>query len=162
MTTTIHRLARSGDPDGVEAAVCAGADVDEKDEFGATALHYSISESNPEVARRLIDLGANVNIQDDQGRTPLHYAVEYSSVDVIQSLLTKDSGCLATADVHGNQPLWTAVFCARGSFETVEQLLRYGANANHKNNTDKSPIDLAKQMNQESLLKLLEGTLSDD
>jgi uncharacterized protein len=156
MNNSIHRLARTNESDALELAIKNGSNIDEKDEFDTTALHYSISESNPDVTRLLLDLGADVKAQDNQGSTPLHYAVEYGVIDIVELILAKDSSTVAISDKHGNQPLWTAVFNARGTYKIVQLLLRNGADPTHKNNVEKSPLELAKQMNEVALTVMLE------
>ncbi len=48
-----------------------GANIDDKDRNGHTALHYCIYYKNYELMVFLINNGANVNIQDNNGNTPL-------------------------------------------------------------------------------------------
>lgn len=52
-----------------------GADIDDKDRNGNTALHYCVYYKNYELMKYLVDNGANVNIQDNNGNTPLMLAV---------------------------------------------------------------------------------------
>jgi ankyrin repeat protein len=52
-----------------------GADIDEKDEGGKTALMHAIFFVNkPAVVRLLLENGANVNAKDKYGRTALMMA----------------------------------------------------------------------------------------
>jgi hypothetical protein len=59
-------------------------------------------------------------------------------------------------DVYGNGPLWRAAFDARGNYRLVEILIAAGADPNQKNKSDKSPIDFAVTIGDESLKTLLE------
>jgi hypothetical protein len=143
-------------------AIEAGADINEKDEFGTTALHYSICEENHDIARLLLEYGADVTLQDDEGGTALHYAVEYNAIDVAKALLKHDKGVLSIPDSYGNHPLWTAVFKTRGNPENpefVKLLLRYGAEVLHKNNVAASPLDLAQTIGGAAVIELLEKSL---
>ena len=155
-TSSLHKIARTNEVGAVSGAIEGGADVNEKDKFGTTALHYSISEANHDITRLLLEHGADVTIVDDRGATALHYAVEYNACDVAEALLKRNDKVLEIADKHGNQPLWTAVFNARGSYEMVNLLLGYGADATRKNNVDTSPLDLAKRMGDDALAEILE------
>lgn len=156
---SLHRLARTNEIDALKEAIDRGANVNEKDKFGTTALHYSISEANHDVTDLLLERGADVTTQDHNGATALHYAVEYNACDVAEALLRRDRKVLTLIDKQGNQPLWTAVFNARGNYEMVNLLLRHGADVMHKNNVDASPLDLAKRMGDDALTQILEKSM---
>jgi ankyrin repeat protein len=52
--------------------------VHERDETGATALHYATFEGLREIVQLLLDRGAEINSQDSQfGATPTGWAIEY-------------------------------------------------------------------------------------
>jgi ankyrin repeat protein len=46
-------------------------------------------------------------------------------------------------DMHGNTPLWTAGFSARGDYGVFQLLLRHGASLDNRNNVGKTVRDLA-------------------
>ncbi len=66
------------------------ADVNARDERGATALHIAAEEVLPEAATLLIGRGAYVNAQDAEGNTPLGRAVfsARGRYEVVRLLLT--------------------------------------------------------------------------
>jgi ankyrin repeat protein len=132
-------------------------DLNEKDEFGATALQYAISYKNLEVIALLLEHGADVAVQHNDGSTALHIAVESKLPQVADELLKRNPGLVAIADKHGNQPLWTAAFNPKGDYELVLLLLRYGADPEHRNNVNLTPIDSAKRSSDDTLLQLLES-----
>ena len=155
----IPGFAQNNELNSLTEAIEAGADVNEKNEFGATGLHYSISEENHDITRVLLDHGADVTVQDSEGMTPLHYAVEYDACDIAEALLKENSKVIAISDKHGNEPLWTAAFNSGGNYELVTLLLQHGADVTHENNTGLTPLDVPKRMGDDALTKLLESSL---
>ena len=52
--------------------------VHQRDESGATALHYATFSGNREIVQLLLDKGAEINKTDNQfGATPTGWAIEY-------------------------------------------------------------------------------------
>ena len=81
--TFLHREAKRGSIEDVEAAIAKGADVNTRDNFGYTPLHAVASESGRsarfvKMAELLITAGANVNAITDEGDSVLdwNYAEE--------------------------------------------------------------------------------------
>jgi ankyrin repeat protein len=70
--TPLMHAAALGNFETLKLLLDAGADVNARNVFDATALLGSARD--PEKARLLIDRGADVNIQSRQGRTPLMVA----------------------------------------------------------------------------------------
>jgi ankyrin repeat protein len=60
-------------------------------------------------------------------------------------------------DIYGNQALWTAVFNAKGNYTVVEAFLKFKQDVEHKNKYGKSPLDFAKQITDQFLIKILEN-----
>jgi ankyrin repeat protein len=132
-------------------------DINAKDEFGSTALQYAISNKSYDVIALLLELGADVAIQDNDGSTALHIAAEYMLTQVAEQLLKRNPRLVEIADKYGNEPLWTAVFNAKGDYALVSLLLRYGADPKHHNNANLSPLDMAKRRREDVLLQILES-----
>lgn len=73
----------------LEQLVAEGADIDEKDAEGYTALQYAVSWGDIETAKWLIENGSNVNSTDNWGSTPLMNAVyNVADVELVELLLT--------------------------------------------------------------------------
>jgi len=53
-----------------------GANINDKDRNGNTALHYCIYYKNYKLMELLVNNGADVNVQDNNGSTPLHLAIK--------------------------------------------------------------------------------------
>jgi tankyrase len=112
---------RDPDPDKqhgqIEAALKAGADLQETDKNGVTPLHHAVRFRSPTAVETLLAHGAAVNQQCKRsGSTPLHRAVT-------------STGAPSTAGKSDE---------AR---QIIEILLRYGADPSIKNNRGKRAID---------------------
>ncbi|CAB4377691.1 unnamed protein product [Rhizophagus irregularis] len=67
--------------------VHAGANVNQKNFRGSTALHRAARSGHIEMVVVLLQLGANVNIKDDNDWTPLHEAISQKHLDVCPILV---------------------------------------------------------------------------
>lgn len=65
-----------------------GADPNQKDAIGNTALHLAVCTNNIEVITLLLSAGTDINSLDNRGRTPLHLA--QSKLKMIQSMQRSD------------------------------------------------------------------------
>ena len=83
-TRPLHQAALVGDTDILEVLLRAGANIDDEDREGATALHYA---ARRDVVITLIAAGADVDHEDRAGKTPGYRAHERSDVDVVEVLL---------------------------------------------------------------------------
>ncbi|GHU77758.1 hypothetical protein FACS189462_0460 [Spirochaetia bacterium] len=61
--------------DAISLAIKGGANVNEQDKKGWSALHYAINYEDVSLIELLLKNGANVDIQDVYGNTPLFRAV---------------------------------------------------------------------------------------
>lgn len=80
--------ARKGDVPGIEAALAAGADVNARTGFGATALWYACYKGQVEAAKTLLRHGADPGAVDRVwGETPLTLAIGNDKPELITSLV---------------------------------------------------------------------------
>jgi ankyrin repeat protein len=100
----------------------AGADANEPDAGGYTALHKAAFWNRPEIAKLLIEHRADVNACTIGGVTPLHEAAERGSVAVVRHLLAAGAKVSAT-DNEGRTPLNCAADFGEGA-EVIDLLIR--------------------------------------
>ena len=73
--SALHQAAERGDRAEVRRLLAAGAEVDAKDPYKATALMFAARCGYADVATVLLEAGAEVDLQDYRGYTALIWAV---------------------------------------------------------------------------------------
>ena len=97
--------AADGNVSVVKALLDAGADVDQRDSSGNTALLANVRDENLAVVKELVARGAEVNTVNHEGDTPLTNAATWGSERVVRFLLsngadpTQADGKGVTADI---------------------------------------------------------------
>ena len=142
-------------------------DINQRDYFGATALHYA-AMGDYLLFERLLKNGASPYIVDNGGWNVLHYAV---AGGVMDGIWWDSASCINTSvdianlvnqqDVNGDTPLHVAVYCSRtfsdkysGKRELfiinalrdicVKWLLGHGADISMRNKAGYTPADCIK------------------
>ncbi|MCX6778567.1 MAG: ankyrin repeat domain-containing protein [Candidatus Micrarchaeota archaeon] len=177
--TTLHLAAEKG-----HTQMDKGADVNAKDNYGATPLKWAASNALSrvtETAKLLLERGAEVNDE------VLSSAAFNAHTEIVKLLLDKEAGLnatgkdcdaallSATSNAFDNEKM-VALLLKRGAdvntkgkyddtslheaaleghTKTVKLLLDKGADPNAKNKYGKNPIDLAESRNHTEIVKLL-------
>lgn len=124
---SLVEAAKRPDRAAVRVMIAAGADVDEPQADGATALHWAVYRADEEMTEALIDAGADVNAMTDLGVTPLALACENRAPTMVRGLLDRGADPNLT---HRDRPP-ALMLCARtGSAEAVSLLIAHGAATN--------------------------------
>ncbi|MBU4320334.1 MAG: ankyrin repeat domain-containing protein [Nitrospinae bacterium] len=87
--TPLSTAAKRGDINAVKELLNQGADVNEKNDSGNTALMSAALEGHPEAVKFLIEKGADVNAKNNRGWTPLFYAAAFGKTDTAKLLIGK-------------------------------------------------------------------------
>ena len=146
-----HTLA--GDPTVVQTDLDNGAQVDERNNFGWTALMHAARQNQTGTMAILLDAGADINAQDNDGWTPLMRASAKGSLEAVELLLERKAN-IELADKNGWTPLLWAT--NRGHLEVLKVLIANGANVNVKTNDGRTAVFLARNEEHDDVLDVLQ------
>jgi ankyrin repeat protein len=165
--TPLHIAAQYSQKSAVEQLIMSGANVNDKDFFKLTPLHYVAasevkkSEVQTQIAALLLNNGAEINAKDFGGKTPLIYAVNNVHIKLVTFLIENGADANMT-DKDGTSVLCYAVNAraVREREEIVNQLLKAGAYINKKGIKGWTPLHyLAKK---KELPKYIDTSRLDD
>lgn len=100
--------ASKGDINSVQNLIKNGADIEQKDKAGYTALFLAVCDGQSSIVEYLINKGAKIDTQNGEGMTPLHYAALHLTPQTSNNVITilLDNGADASIkDKYGNTPL---------------------------------------------------------
>ena len=92
----LHEAAKEGDLPKVNSLIEGGADLNVRNENGATPLHFAADRGHKDVAELLISKGADVNAETKRGFTPLHGAARSGNKDLVELLISKGANVNAS------------------------------------------------------------------
>merc|ERR1712098_835660 len=98
-----------------------GADVNAKDWFGYTALHYAAARKKTENIQLLLDFKAEMDATNILEETPLMKAVRYSNINSVKVLL-EHGPRLNVKNDHGDTALDIAKFYRCENEKIIELL----------------------------------------
>jgi ankyrin repeat protein len=150
-TTPLMMAAAYGSIDAMNILVAAGADVNAKNDFGATALHWCTGDLAK--VRLLVDKGADVNARSKMGRTPLLIAASHSGGAPVVELLLAKGAKVSVVDNIFSSPLSVAALANDAA--TVRLLLDKGATVGPKDMLSSVALMNAAGEGNAEIVKLL-------
>jgi ankyrin repeat protein len=130
MPTGLVDAASRGDAAEVRRLLDDGADANERDASGRTAVTAAALGDHVEVARVLIAAGADVDLQDSDRNNPLLVTGETGSVAMLREVL-KGSPNLGATNRYGGVAVIPA--SDRGHVDYVREILDTGIDVDHVN-----------------------------
>lgn len=155
-TPLIHAvLYGKGNDDIVRALIAAGADLNDTNIAGVTAIHFAaLRRGNASIVVDLIEAGANVNVVSIDGWTPLIFAVMSGGVNIVRILLRAGARAdIGKTDVGGGGPLHLAA--KNGDKEIVRLIIASGANLDSPDINGHCAIDYARAYEHRGIEEML-------
>ena len=183
----LHAACIAGNTQLVKFLLDANIDVNHASSVGQTALHIAVAKSNIDIVTLLLDQDVNLNDVTIDRKTPLHFAVDQGEETIIRKLVESKADP-NLKDAFGNTCLHSAVQIKQAtkpglpeaagsvdsdercpfpkpygscSIQTVQAIIKHGANVNAVNNRNKTALWLACSDGQEDVVKLLLHTGAD-
>jgi len=166
--TLLHIAVQNGDLKSVDILLEYGARINEIDNLGRTALHYSVMYKWPEICRFLLAENrdssniADSNINDHFNQTYLFYLRKGEELDKYRitsnsTELTKDSKeqgqkILDPKFILGSQLLDSVT---RSKLDEVENLLAQGADTESKDKKGRTALQIAQENRDDDMVLLL-------
>ncbi|MFP8894492.1 ankyrin repeat domain-containing protein [Chryseobacterium sp. EZn1] len=152
---TVFQFVRLNELDSVKSEVNSFNVNDFINDFDENLLHEAIASEAIDIVKFLLSCQIDINHCDKEGKTPLHFSTAHNDFESTELLLGNELIEINKNDKYGNNPLWVAVFNARGYYDIVKLLKDFGADPNSKNNNNKSPLDFAKQIGDDEMIEIL-------
>jgi len=149
---SLHDAAGSGDVEQLKQYIAKGANLNELDAGGYTALARAIESSQVEAAKVLIQGGANIDTKDPTSKTPLMMASLRGQAELVDALIAKKADVKAKDGYKG-----TALHAAvqMGYLDITEALVKAGADVNAEDANGQTPLSMARQRNRTEIADYL-------
>jgi ankyrin repeat protein len=149
-----QEAAISGDPAMVDFVLDHGANLNERDGHGETALDKMVDDgASPAMIAHLLERGADPNLRRNDGTTALMRAVALQNPGVIRLLLEHGAN-VNNQDLHGRTALLVAA--ARKQPEEVRQLLANHPEVNLPDDHGETALTYAADRGAVEIVRLLE------
>ena len=104
MDTRLHNAAAADDVAAIHRLLASGANIDARDESGATALLVAAHGNKVNAAHALIEAGADVNAKDDIQDSPYLYSGARGHLEILKLTLAHGAD-LASVNRYGGTAL---------------------------------------------------------
>lgn len=141
-----------GDLNKVKAELTAGADPNEQDTEGWTALMWAAQDNDIKMMELLLQNGADPMIQDLYEETALNKATTQGNIEAIRTLINAGADP-NHAKNYGGVPLMDAI--SSKNIETVKVLLELGADINAEDSDGMTALMHAKKTGNKDIILLI-------
>ncbi len=161
---SLHMAIKTNRPEVVKALIAYKVNLEGRNTYSQTALHYAALRGNAEIASLLIRAGADVNSPQGRFETgcgsgeeetpaknrPLHFAAARGNSETIKALYNGGAD-LEAKNRYGRTPIMAVVAPPlytgvepNSQIKNIEALLAAGANINARDDDGKTILDLAE------------------
>jgi len=168
LSRRIHAAAEGGHETALQLLLDMGADIDERNSGGETALLGAVYYNHLSCVKVLIERGADATILPNNGSSVLHRAAWRSTDSEMMKLLLDDKSetrkFVDMKDFYGDTALYDCSIEDSQSpivrIENAKMLLQAGASLTIKNNKGETPYECARDRRRKEFAKYLWSQLS--
>ena len=99
--TCLMTAAVKGHLDICRLLIDKGAQIEAKEGYGMTPLHFADCKPHIDIVRLLCDHGADFEASDCNGWRPLHFAARYGHISIVKELIEVRNAEINARDDHG-------------------------------------------------------------
>jgi len=125
----------------LDLLINAKANVNYQNKYGLTALMLAVEANNRDVIIKLLEAGADINIKDHANNTAIYYA----KTEEMKNFLI-EKGANESDAIAAEQTKALFEFARTGMLEEVKKLLVSGVNANARDNFQRTPLMIARNL----------------
>jgi hypothetical protein len=152
----LHFCAENGFTSSVKRLLSIrNINVNVKDDWNETPLHWAAYNGHIEIARLLLQNGAEVNAKSRWDRTPLHFSAFHGHVDILHLLVENGADLDAQSNDGGR-----ALHCAAryGHLPFIQELIsRYHVDINARVNNGETALRVARARNHSTIITFLQA-----
>jgi hypothetical protein len=127
-------------------------DVNEQDELGDTALHWSVMAGDVKITKLILETEANPNLENFDGETPLFLASGVAGREMIE-LLVRHGADPNYINFFDETPIFQSIY--NNNTESLKALLDVGANPVFVDQTGWTPLKHAMYQGNHGMVKIL-------
>ena len=151
----LHNACATGNLHASKLLIQSGAFINAEDDESETPLHYAVRENQLATVNLLIRDQIDVNHQNEDGETALILAIACGHLEIAQLLINHKQTNVNLKTIHGLSALHIAV--QNGFTPIIDQLIKAGADVNDVSYAGTSPMEIAMQTKQSSVVVLLQN-----
>lgn len=151
--TPLHIATSKGDGDIVKLLLQNKANSNLVNKLGYNALHLSVIRGDLEIVRYISENDNDIIGKSNDMIPLLSLAVENSRYEIYDYLLKGNKINIDTKNEQGKTAL--AIAAENGDVQSVDYLIKNGANMEIKSKRGLTPYNLANESNHEEIMKLL-------
>lgn len=127
-----------------------------KDDQGATPLLIAVTSADTPTVQQLLDRGVVVNAQDHHGWSVVHIAAQKGNAEIMRILLKPDYHVnLNAVCAKGKTALHYLAEPKQSNVAIAKMLLEANADAGIKDNSNRTPLDIAAKLRRYSFVETL-------
>lgn len=154
-STALHVAAKWNKSSAIKVLVAAGADVEARQSAGRTPLHLAAAGGQSNAVLALTRCKADTSKMDSEGRTPLHLAAQLATVVALRALVAGGANINLRSTPEFDEYAALDVAASLGNVDTLEELIRLGADVNATDTDGVSALHVAVKHSQPKTIHAL-------